>query len=381
MKRRQFLTYTGVVTGYSMISHSSFASTSKKPQIPSYLSGYEKLYEKDPRAAALQWFREAKFGLFMHFGLYSILNRGEWVQLKEKIPVATYAKLKDRFNPAKFDPDFITDLALEAGMKYINITTRHHDSFSLFRTKQSTFNSLQSPAKKDLVGVLAEACQKKNLGICFYYSHGRDWRHPHAPNNDCWGGYARPEYDPQDPAYAYGKDHDLNKYVAFMKAQITELLTQYGPVASIWLDGISTPLSKKGKKHSLPRQAGNAPEFHTQELYDHIHSLQPQVLVSYKQGLLGTEDFFAPEHRAHRDLSGKATEICSTLQKKRWGCNKNTTHIGITAAWEKLVKARKAGANLLLNTGPLPDGSIHPEDIKTLKTMGKRIVSEGFPES
>jgi len=379
MKRRTFLTYTGVTAGYSVVSQSTFASASKSKRVPSYLTGYEKLYKKDPRAAALQWFKDAKFGLFLHYGLYSILNRGEWVQLKEKIPVAKYAKLKKKFKPTKFDADFITDLALEAGMKYINITTRHHDSFCLFKTKHTTFNSVNSPAKRDLVKELAQACEKKKLGLCFYYSHGRDWRHPHAPNNDTWGGSARPDYNPPDPAYAYGKDHDLNKYLEFMKAQVTELLTQYGPVAAIWLDGIAVPLSKKGRKKQSPRHRNNAPEFHAQELYDLVHSLQPQVLVSYKQGLLGTEDFFAPEHRARGNF-GKVTEICSTLQKQRWGCNKNTTHIGLDAAWKKLVKARKSGANLLLNTGPLPDGSIHPKDVKTLKAMGKRIAAEGFPQ-
>lgn len=95
-----------------------------------------------------------------------------------------YAKLKDRFTAEKFDADFITDLALAAEMRYVNITTRHHDSFCLFATKQTDFHSVNSPAQRDLVGELAVACRKKGLGLCLYYSHGRDWKHPHAPNND-----------------------------------------------------------------------------------------------------------------------------------------------------------------------------------------------------
>ena len=114
-------------------------------------------------------------------------------QLRQLTPVAQYAKLKDRFTAAKFDANFITDMALAAQMRYINITTRHHDSFCLFRTKYTDFNSVNSPAKRDLVGELAEACRKKGLGMCFYYSHGRDWRHPHAPNNDEWGRQRAPE--------------------------------------------------------------------------------------------------------------------------------------------------------------------------------------------
>ncbi len=208
--------------------------------VPSYLKNYADRFATDPRGAARQWFCEAKFGLFLHYGLYTLLGRHEWVQLRERIPVAEYAKLKDRFTAEKFDADFITDLALAAEMRYVNITTRHHDSFCLFATKQTDFNSVNSPAQRDLVGELAAACRKKGLGLCLYYSHGRDWRHSHTPNNDQWRGSARPKYDPPAPIYAYGQDHDLQKYLDFMTAQITELLTNYGPIAAIWLERTSS---------------------------------------------------------------------------------------------------------------------------------------------
>jgi alpha-L-fucosidase len=347
--------------------------------VPAYLQDYAALYQSNPRAAALRWFREAKFGLFLHYGLYSLEGRHEWLQYRETIPVATYAKLKDRFTADRFDADRIAALAVDAGMKYITITTRHHDSFCLFKTAQTDFNSTISPARRDLVGELAEACQKKNLGLCLYYSHGRDWRHPHAPNNDTWGGSARPKFNPPDPAYACGKEHDLNKYLDFMTAQITELLTHYGPVAAIWLDGIATPLNNLKRGVAKPCQPDNAPEFRVQELYDHIHALQPQVLVSYKQGLLGTEDFFAPEHKALAGPDGKPMEICSTLQNAGWGYVKDAKHLNPAEAWRKLATARQDGANLLLNTGPLPDGSIHPEDDATLRAVGARLRANGFP--
>jgi len=367
--RREFIREAGLALAAgpaifgARSSRAAEQRTRPSDAVPSYLRGFEKPYAQDPRQAALDWFRQARFGLFMHYGLYSLLERHEWVQLREKIPVAEYAKLKDRFTAEKFDPDFITDLALEAGMRYVNITTRHHDSFCLFATKQTDFNSVNSPAKRDLVGELAEACRKKGLGQFFYYSHGRDWRHPDAPNNDEWGGSARPKYDPPDPAYHYGKDHDLQRYVAFVRAQITELLTQYGPVAGIWLDGIGTTRS------------GDTAQFHCQELYDHIHSLQPQVLVSYKQGLLGTEDFFAPEHKGVADPQGKPMEICTTLQRKGWGYVKDSQHIGPDDVMKKLDDAAAQHANLLLNTGPLPDGSIHPQDVATLREVGRRLKS------
>jgi len=339
------------------------------PIPPSYLRGYEARYAQDPRAAARQWFSEAKFGLFLHYGLYSLEAGHEWLQLREKIPVADYARLKDRFTASRFDADFITDLALESGMRYINITTRHHDGFCLFATRQTDFHSLNSPARRDLVAELAGACARKGLGLCLYYSHGRDWRHPHAPNNGAWGGQARPKYDPPEPSYAYGTAHDLNRYLDFMSAQITELLTQYGPVASIWLDGIAVPLS------------GDASKFKCQELYDLIHRLQPQVLVSYKQGLIGTEDYLAPEHKAVANAPAKPMEICSTLQEGSWGYHAGKRNLTADEAWEKLVSARRIPANLLLNSGPMPNGAIPPTHADVLREMGRRIRESGFPPS
>jgi alpha-L-fucosidase len=379
--RRAFLITTAGAAAAAVHLPARLLAAEGKPQaaLPTYLKGYEGLYGSDPRAAARQWFREARFGLFIHYGLYSLEGRHEWLQFREKIPVAQYAKLKERFRAEKFDANAIAELAVEAGMKYVNITTRHHDSFSLFASKQTEFNSVNSPARRDLVGELAEACRKRGLGLCLYYSHGRDWRHPHAPNNDRWGGSARPDYDPPEPSYATGKEHHLQIYVDFMTAQITELLTNYGPIAAIWLDGIATPLADKTKEPcpKPPRQPDNAPEFRVQALYDHIHRLQPQVLVSYKQGLLGTEDFFAPEHKAIAVPGGRPMEICSTLQEGSWGYNAQKRHLTTDEAWAKLKAARAANANLLLNTGPMPDGAIPPQQARVLREIGERLRGGG----
>jgi alpha-L-fucosidase len=208
----------------------------------------------------------------------------------------------------------------------------------------------------------------------YYYSHGRDWKHPHAPNNDRWGSSARPDYNPPETTYATGTAHDLGKYVAFLKAQVTELLSNYGAVAGIWLDGIGVLKS--------PRQGTSASpaDFHCQELYDHIHALQPQVLVSYKQGFLGTEDFFAPEHQAVTNSGGRPMEICTTLQKKGWGYVQNATHLTADDVRQQLAKAVAAPANVLLNTGPLGDGSIHPDDVQTLRAVGQRLRHDGWPK-
>ena len=376
MKRREMLRTGTALTGAAMLGPSvlgNLACGRAKPQVPSYLQGYEEIYAVDPRKAAIQYFKEAKFGLFMHYGLYSLLEGfwkgehsrpAEWVQLRGKIRVKEYAKLSDRFTAEKFDADFITDMVLNAGMKYINLTTRHHDSFCLFDSKYTDFKSTNSAAKRDLVAELSEQCQQKGLGFYLYYSHGRDWRHPHAPNNEDWGGNARPQYDPPEDSYKYGDEHDLQIYVEFMKNQITELLTNYGPIGAIWLDGFGTPNSRPEKVHL----------FKLQELYDHIHSMQPQVLVSYKKGVLGTEDFKAPE-RHFKGTSDVPLEICDTLQPYSWGHDRSNenAHKSADQVMEMLKHAADLKANLLLNTGPLPDGSIHPEDVKTLEEVGNRL--------
>jgi len=371
LSRREFIN-RGVASA-AILTSAPAAFGKPTLKVPSYLKGYEEVYATNPRQAALQCFRESKFGLFMHYGLYSLLEGhwqgnharpAEWVQLRGKIRVKEYAKLAQRFTAEKFDADFVTDMALEAGMKYVNITTRHHDSFCLFDSKYTDFKSTNTPARRDLVGELSEQCQQKELGFHLYYSHGRDWRHPHAPNNDGWGGSARPAYDPPETYYEYGDQHDLQIYVEFMKNQITELLTNYGPIASIWLDGVATPRSRPDKLHL----------FQCQELYDHIHSLQPQVLVSYKQGLIGTEDFKAPE-RNYRGDAKVPLELCDTLQPHSWGYDRadDGKHKTADQVMQMLTRADELGANLLLNTGPLPDGSIYPADVTTLREVGRRL--------
>lgn len=348
-------------------------SYTPKKKVPSYLKGYEDIYAENPREASKEWFRDAKFGLFIHYGLYSQLEgyygdihskNAEWVQLRGLIPVKEYEKLTETFTAENFDADFITDLAVEAGMKYINITTRHHDSFCLFDSEFTTFNSKNSAAKRDLVGELAEQCQKKGLGLFLYYSYARDWRHPHAPNNDEWGGKARPEYDPPETSYKYGEEHDLDLYIEFMKNQVTELLTNYGPIAGIWLDGRGVVRSRPDGKEKL----------RLQEFYDHVHALQPQVLVSYKQGLTGTEDFIAPE-RHYKRKGDELLEVCNTMQPHAWGYDRDNDegHKTVDEVMAMLAHTDSMKANLLLNIGPLPDGTVFPDDVTTLREVGKRL--------
>ncbi|MHC4123315.1 MAG: alpha-L-fucosidase [Planctomycetota bacterium] len=381
--RRQFIKKAGITVGSSLILPTVFTSCKEKPgnvsktTIPPYLRGYEELYQQDQRAAAVEWFRDAKFGLFLCYGLYSLEGRGEWLQLMEKIHIAEYAKLEKRFTAEKFDADFITDLMLEAEMKYITFVAKHCDSFCLWDTKYTDFNSVNSPAKKDFVAELAEQCNKKGLGLFVFYEHGFDWRHPHGPSPWDWKcGAVRPKYEKKEPFYAYGDDYDFQKYLDYATGQIKELLTNYGPVAGIWLDGVAVPRS------------GDASKFKLEELYTMIRKLQPQTLISYKSGITGTEDFYAPEKQQIewiKERGDKPMEVCDVLQDVRgmkfpghrfvaaWGYVKGARHISAEELMKKLEWVKSLNANLAINTGPMPDGSIHPEDVKTLREVGKLL--------
>ncbi len=364
--------------------------------VPAYLAAHADAYARDPHAAALEWFRDAKFGLFLHYGLYSqqggawdgqqVFNRNnrerpvaEWLQFHAVISVAEYAALADTFTAEGFDADFITDLALAAEMKYVNITTRHHDSFCLFRTAETEFQSLNTPAKRDLVGELAEACAKKGLGLFLYYSHGRDWRHPHAPPS-VWAANARPHYDQPQPEYVPEDEVDVALYADFMEKQVTELLSQYGPIAGIWLDGEGVLKSYGGKIEGGLERACEM--IRLPQLYAKVRELQPQCLVSYKRGVLGDEDFITPERTSFGlEELGKPMEINTTLQAHSWGYNQFTKRRkDVDEIWETLTTARSLPASLLLNTGPRGDGSIVVEEEATLRGLGERIRTQGWPE-
>jgi len=361
--------------------------------VPSYLEDFADLYLTDPRAAAITWFQSAKSGLFLHYGLYSILGGewngkqvrhltnpnnpvAEWIQFHGKIPLAEYAKLKDQFTAEKFDADHITDVALAAGMKYVNITTRHHDSFCLFKTNETDFNSLNSPARRDLVAELAEQCAKKKMGLFLYYSHGRDWKHPHAPTNE-WSGTCRPAYDKPQPEYIPDDEVDVSQYVEFMNRQVTELLTQYGPVAGIWLDGEGV-LKSYGKKIDGGLDKVNE-IMKVYDLYAMIRKLQPQCLVSYKKGLTGTEDFVTPERKSFGlEQLGKPMEINTTLQAHSWGYNKFTKHRKTPDEIMKLLTdSWKLPATVCLNSGPMGDGSLVAEEVEVLREIGRRVRELG----
>lgn len=380
MKRRKFLQDLSIVSA-STIAFSCTAGT-KKEGPPTFLKEYGELYHSNPRKATLEWFQKARYGLFMHFGLYSIPGEGEWIQLHQKIPVAEYAKLTKQFNANKFDTDFITDLALEAGMKYVNITSKHHDGFALWPTGQNDFHVMNTPTGRDLIGDLSEACNKKGLGLFLYYSYAADWKHPYFYSREAGWSNARPAYETPQPAYKFEKDEDFQVYVEFVHNQLKELL-QYQPLAGIWFDPIM------GYYHRPDL-------FPIGETYAIIRNSYPHMLISFKQGASGEEDFMAPERHssakvgeqfevakvAYEKNKNKPREICNTMQPKingipgnNWGYNRHYDgkHHSANEVVELYKDAQSVNANLLLNVGPLPDGSFPEEDINALRSAGKMI--------
>jgi len=343
---------------------------------PSYLSTYSEHYQEDPRQANLEWFKQAEYGMFIHYGLYSLLEKGEWVQLRDTIPVAEYALLKDRFSARNFDADFITDLALKAGMEYITITSKHHDGFCLFETKATDFNVMNSPAGRDLIKELYDACERKGLGLFLYYSYGADWKHPYFYPREAGWQNARPAYKEPQPEYLYEKEEDFQIYVDFVHRQVTELLTRYPHIAGIWFDPIMGYYSRPDL-------------FPMDSTYALVRSLSPHALISFKQGANGEEDFMAPERggsarvgeqfevarRVYELNKDKPREICNTLQPHAWGYNRkhDGNHKTADDIMQMLQDAQAIHANLLLNVGPKGDGSFPEEDIQSLTEAGARL--------
>lgn len=349
------------------------------PAVPGYLADRADIFKEDPRKANLEWFKQASYGMFIHYGLYSQLERGEWVQLRDTIPVSEYARLKETFTAEKFDAEFITDLALKAGMKYITITSKHHDGFCLFETRATDFNVMNSPCGRDLIGELYEACERKGLGLFLYYSYGADWKHPYFYPREAGWQHARPAYGEAQPEYKYETEADFQIYVDFVHEQLTELLTQYPKIAGIWFDPIMGFYSRPDL-------------FPIDSTYALVRSLSPHALISFKQGANGDEDFMAPERGGNARVGqefevarkvyelnkDKPREICNTLQPHAWGYNRQ--HDGNHKSAEEILlmleDASAMDANLLLNVGPKGDGSFPEEDIKALEEAGKSLASD-----
>jgi alpha-L-fucosidase len=317
-----------------------------------------------------EWFQDAKFGLFIHWGVYSELAGGgdygiaEWIMNQKKIPVKLYEKLPTFFNPTQFDPKEWVSMVKNAGMKYIVITSKHHDGFAMYGSKVSNYNVVdRTPYGKDVIKMLKDECDRQGIKLFFYHSQ-LDWHHPdYFPRGNTGQGYTgRPE------------SGDWNKYIDYMNAQLTELLTNYGEVGGIWFDGM-------WDKWDAP--------WRLDETYALIHKLQPGALIgsNHHKAPFPGEDFQMFE----RDLPGENTmgfnqtgtiselplEMCETMNGS-WGFNLiDQDYKSSKQLIQTMVKAAGYGANFLLNTGPMPNGKIQPENVDTLMIMGKWMNKYG----
>lgn len=311
--------------------------------------------------SAVEWFREARFGMFIHWGVYSLLGRGEWVMNNERISIAEYQKLPGQFNPTKFSARDWVRLAKDSGQKYITITSKHHDGFCMYRSALTDFNIVDAtPFRRDPTEELADECRRQGVKLFFYYSQ-LDWRHPdYFPRGRTGRASGRPERG------------DWNRYKEYYIGQVRELCTNYGEIGGLWFDGWwDRPEADWGHD----------------ELYGMIHQLQPQALVgnNHHRAPYPGEDFQMFE----QDLPGENSsgfntaqpahlpfETCKTINRS-WGLNtKDQRHRSAEELTRYLIQAAGRDANLLLNTGPLPTGEILPEHRERFLAIGKWLKQD-----
>lgn len=316
--------------------------------------------------AARQQFQNMKFGMFIHWGASSVLGSGEWVMNNRNIRVKEYQHLLRVFNPIDFDAKAWVDAAQSAGMNYITIITRHHDGFSNWDTQTSDWKITRTPYGKDALKQLADECRKRGMKIFFYYSlldwYRSDYQYETGKTGKGTGRTAK---------------SDWNSYIKFMKAQLTELLTQYGDVSGIWFDGHWDQLD-----NDVDKTLQSKVNWHYDEIYELIHRLQPACMIGNNHHLLPLpgEDFqmFEKDLPGNNttgfggaDISSLPLETCETMNDS-WGYNiTDRKYKSVPALIHYMVKAAAHNANFLLNVGPMPTGKIQPEFTDTLAAMGK----------
>jgi alpha-L-fucosidase len=321
--------------------------------------------------ARMQWWREARFGLFIHWGLYAVpagewggkTGYGEWIRNNAQIPLPTYDKFAARFNPVKFDAAAWVKMAKDAGMKYIVITSKHHDGFAIFDSQVSDFDVMATPFRRDILKELAAACRREGIKLCFYHSI-MDWHHPDYLPRRPWEVKDRPV-----------KGADFERYVLYLKAQLQELLTNYGDLGVLWFDG---------------EWEDTWNEARGRDLYDYVRSLQPKIIINNRVGASrsGMEgfsadkasagDFGTPEQTIPATgLPGLDWETCMTMNDN-WGYNKNDQ------AWKssrdlirKLADIASKGGNFLLNVGPTSEGLFPGPSVERLAAIGRWMKKNG----
>ena len=308
----------------------------------------------------MQWWREARFGMFIHWGVYSVpagvwkgdqsKHIGEWLMLDYKIPVAEYAELAKQFDPVKFDADRIVKIARDAGMKYIVITSKHHDGFAMFHSSASPYNIYDAtPFKRDPLKELAAACKNEGMKLGFYYSEAQDWHHP---------GGAAAKGGHWDPAQDGSMDDYIDKIAV---PQVKELLSNYGPVSVLWWD---TPVGMTPERVSklLP-----------------LLRIQPDIVTNNRLDKdKKTGDFSTPEQKIPATgMPGKGWETCMTMNTT-WGYKSFDNKWKSTETLlHNLIDIASKGGNYLLNVGPTSEGEIPQPSVERLAEIGKWMKVNG----
>lgn len=321
---------------------------------------------------ARQLFQDMKFGMFIHWGASSVLGAGEWVMNNRNIQVSEYNRLLGIFNPQQFDAQKWVATAKGAGMKYITFITRHHDGFSNWDTQQSDWKITNTPYGKDVLKLLADECHRQGIKLFCYYSL-LDWY--------------RSDYQYETGRTGKGtgrtQKSDWDSYIRFMKAQLTELLTNYGEISGIWFDGHWDQLDNDEDKNQASKV-----DWHYGEIYSLIHRLQPKCLIGNNHHLspIPGEDFQMFE----KDLPGENTtgfggasvsalplETCETMNNS-WGFNiTDRSYKSTKDLIHYIVNSAGRNANFLLNIGPMPNGVVQPEFVDTLKAVGQWMAVNG----
>lgn len=316
-------------------------------------------------AKGMQWFLDSRFGMFIHWGLYSILSRGEWVMHQENIPVAAYEPLAAQFNPQRFNAEEWVSIAADAGQKYMVITSRHHDGFSMYNTALSDYKVTNTPFGRDPIEELANACARRSDVKLGLYSSLLDWHHP---------------------AYRFREQSGLAwaDYVGFLHGQVRELCTNFGEIACVWFDG-DWPSALIDEKNAYFAAGGS---FEYDALYDMIHTLQPDAYIHNNrhaqplpgEDIQGFEQDLPGENSAGFNTTERydlPMEVCMTINDN-WGVNAaDDNHKSTQRLIHNLVKSASLNANYLLNVGPTALGEILPVHVQRLHEMGGWLKANG----
>jgi alpha-L-fucosidase len=314
----------------------------------------------------MQWWRDAKFGMFIHFGLYAILGRGEWVMFNERIDKDEYAKLKDKFACEDFNGKQWVDIAKQAGCKYMVVTSKHHDGFCLFDTHFGDFDAVNSAAKTDLIAEYVEAAHQAGMRVGIYYSP-LDWRYP---------GFFFPEM------YRTNAEEMKNQTYT----QVRELLTQYGKIDILWYDGGEDNwlglggLMWNGNWYTRGFNKPYTGKFSWEplKLNRMVRELQPKIVISQRSGWMGDFDTQEVGFRG-RPKDDRPWELCTNLGGAAWGWTPSCTNqmMSLNSCIQLLVMVVSQDGNLLLNVGPKPDDTIEPAQVQRLKEIGNFLSKYG----